>query len=576
MKKNHYITIIFFLSLVISTYARQTEVSSASAINKGVWSAGDTIVLQNGTWNNQNISFKAIGTSTNPVVIQAETAGNVILTGSSRISFSGTYIIISGLYFKDGNLSNNDVISFRTSSDETASHCTLKNTTIINYNPSDNTVDSKWVSLYGSNNTVEYCHFENKTNSGTLMVVWLTDGLSANHIITNNYFGYRNANLDANGNEINGQEIIRIGDSSTSMTFANVTVSNNFFEKCNGEIEIVSNKSCGNIYTNNLFLECKGTLTLRHGNNCIVAGNYFIGNDISETGGVRIIGENHKVYNNYFENLRGTNFRAAVCIVRGKEHSALNEYFQVQNATIAYNTFVNCSQAFCVNYSSSSTITLPPVNTTIADNHVYNTSSSYNNVTIDKTNISEMSVNWKNNLMNQGKYTNFSYTSTQIITGKNAKMYLTNTTTPIYEPSTSSALQNYKSDDFPEITDDIRGRERNSTAKLPGASQITGTISKEMPGQNNTGVSFINKNTTLVLQTQNTGLSFSIQNTDIIIQSEDSGIIRLFNLQGKLQAKHIINQNITITIDNIPEGIYLLQFAGTNGTISTKKIFIKN
>jgi poly(beta-D-mannuronate) lyase len=61
---------------------------------------------------------------------------------------------------------------------------------------------------------------------------------------------------------------------------------------------------------------------------------------------VRIIGENHKVYNNYFENLRGTGYRAALCLVRGKENSALNEYFQVKNAFVAFNTIVNHPQAF--------------------------------------------------------------------------------------------------------------------------------------------------------------------------------------------------------------------------------------
>jgi len=92
------------------------------------------------------------------------------------------------------------------------------------------------------------------------------------------------------------------------------------------------------------FLECKGMLTLRHGNGCTVDGNYFFGNGVSESGGVRIIGENHKVYNNYFENLRGTNYRAALCMVRGKENSALSEYYQVKNALVAFNTMVNCSQ----------------------------------------------------------------------------------------------------------------------------------------------------------------------------------------------------------------------------------------
>ncbi|HRZ97846.1 MAG TPA: polysaccharide lyase 6 family protein, partial [Paludibacter sp.] len=295
---------IIFLLLTFITlcaFARKTTVSTASAINSGSWTAGDTIVMRNGNWTNQTISLTASGNASNPVVLQAETEGLVILNGTSRLSIGGKYVVVSGLYFLNGTLSGSAVIEFRTGSH--ATNCTLKNTAIVNYNPSLNTVDNKWVSLYGTNNTVDHCSFENKNNSGTLLVVWLTSGVTVNHLISNNYFGYRNSNLDSNGDELNGQEIIRVGDSSTSMTNANVTVSGNFFEKCNGEIEVISNKSCGNLYTNNLFLECRGMLTLRHGNNCTVAGNYFFGNGVTESGGVRIIGENHKVYNNYFENL---------------------------------------------------------------------------------------------------------------------------------------------------------------------------------------------------------------------------------------------------------------------------------
>ena len=440
---------LLFVALSLSTYARKTTVTTATAINNGSWAAGDTIVMRNGTWTNQTISLTANGNAANPVVLEAETAGKVILNGSSRLSIGGSYVVVSGLYFLNGTLSGSSVVEFRTS--ENATRCTLKNTAIVNYNPALNTVDSKWVSMFGTYNTVDHCSFENKNNSGTLLVVWLTSGVGAYHTISNNYFGYRNSNLDINGAELNGQEIIRVGDSSTSMTTAVVTVSGNFFEKCNGEIEVISNKSCGNLYTNNLFQECKGMLTLRHGNSCTVAGNYFFGNGVSESGGVRIIGENHKVYNNYFENLRGTGYRAALCMVRGKENSALNEYFQVKNALVAFNTMVDCSQAFSINYNSSSTLTLPPINSVIAHNHVYNASTSNNNVTIDQNYVSTMTLTWKNNLMNQGKYTDFSYNSTQIITGKDAKMTLAGTSINMYEPASNSLLASYTTNEYAEI-----------------------------------------------------------------------------------------------------------------------------
>lgn len=563
---------ILFFILSFSLSARKTTVTTATAINNGNWTAGDTIVMRNGTWTNQAISLTANGNAANPVVLQAETAGLVILNGTSRFSIGGSYIVVSGLYFLNGTLSGNAVVEFRTGVN--ASNCILKNSAIANYNPADNTVDSKWVSIYGQNNTVDHCSFENKTNSGTLLVVWLTSGVTVNHVISNNYFGYRNSNLDADGNELNGQEIIRVGDSSTSMTTAGVTVSGNYFEHCNGEIETISNKSCGNLYTNNLFYECHGMLTLRHGNSCTVAGNYFFGNGVSESGGVRIIGENHKVYNNYFENLRGTNYRAALCMVRGKENSALNEYFQVKNALVAFNTMVNCSQAFSINYNSSSSLTLPPVNSVIAHNHVYNTSSSNNNVTIDQNSVSAMTVTWKNNLMNQGKYSNFSYNSTQIVTGVDAKMTLAGTGINMYEPGATGSLAGYVTNEYSEIINDIRGRTRIASAKLPGASDLNGTVSTSMPEKKLVGAAFLNNPSTEFQHNsfESDFITHKISNKNLQFKSEIEGNISILQLNGNAIYKTNIQPEI-IYQRQLESGIYLLVFTGKNKS-EIKKIII--
>jgi poly(beta-D-mannuronate) lyase len=443
----------------------------------------------------------------------------------------------------------------------------LKNTVIANYNPSLNTVDSKWVSIFGTNNTVDHCSFENKNNSGTLLVVWLTSGVTVNHRITNNYFGYRNSNLDINGDELNGQEIIRVGDSSTSMTFANCNVTGNFFEKCNGEIEVISNKSCGNLYSNNLFLECKGMLTLRHGNNCTVAGNYFFGNGISDSGGVRIIGENHKVYNNYFENLRGTGYRAALCMVRGKQNSALNEYYQVKNALVAFNTMINCSQSFSINYNSSSTLTLPPINSVIAHNHIYNTSSSYTNVVIDQNFVSAMSLTWKNNLMNQGKYTDFSYNSTQVITNVDAKMSQVATAISMYEPNSNSLLANYKTAEYSEVSVDIRGRSREINSKFPGSSETSGAVSSNMPVKKLVGAGFFNNPSTLFNpQKMNNPFIYSSLNGIIQLKSNVAGDICIYNLKGEMLYKKNVFAH-SVVDNNLLRGIYVIRFKTKNGQI---------
>ncbi len=485
------IKLILFLTFSVHlANAKSYTVSSASEINGKKWTAGDTIEMKNGKWIDQSIVFTGFGTDSNPVILRAQTPGGVVLSGNSTLSFSGSFLEISGLYFKNGTLSGNDIISFRTSSASTAENCRLTNTAIVSCNPPDKTVENKWVSIFGKNNRVSNCSFINKTNSGTLLVVWLEKDIIPSHIIADNYFGYRNANLDNSGKELNGQEIIRIGDSHTSMQTAGVKVNGNYFEDCNGETEIISNKSCGNYYSNNIFVGCRGTLTLRHGNNCTVDGNYFIGNDVPGTGGVRIIGENHKVYNNYFQDLKGTNFRAAICVLRGKENSAPNEYFQVKNALVAFNTIVDCAQSFCINYNNPA-FTMPPVGTTIACNVVYNTSAeSEINVIIDKTNSAGMDVKWKNNFMSGGEYKNFTFSSAQVNTETNLRMKYGGSKILIYEPSSGTGLSSYNTTEYPEITVDIRGRDRSNN-KMPGASQLSGKPGRFVPGKDSVGVSFL-------------------------------------------------------------------------------------
>ena len=571
-----YKLLLFILTICsLTANARKTQVTSATQINGGSWSAGDTIEWKNGTWTNQVVSFKASGTAAQPIVLMAQTPGSVILTGTSHIGFSGSYIEVSGLFFKNGNLNTgSEIVGFRTSSSEFAYNCQLTNCAIVDCNPTDSTIDSKWVSLYGANNRVDHCSFQNKSNMGTLLVVWLTAGIVPNHIVDQNYFGYRNSNVDAAGAELNGQEIMRLGDSSTSMQTAGIQVTNNFFEHCNGEIETISNKSCGNYYSNNVFYECNGMLTLRHGNSCTVDGNYFFGNKNSSSGGVRIIGENHKVYNNYFEKLGGSGFRSAVCIVRGKLNSLANEYFQVKNALVAFNTMVDCSNAFTINYNSSSTYTMPPIGTVIANNNVYNTSSSNTAVTISQTDPA-MDIVWNNNLINQGKYSNFTATGTQVITGKDPKLVLAGTSTNMYEPGSTSALLSYTTTDYPEIAVDIRGRNRGTTAKVAGCSQTSGATTRIMPNRSTTGASFFNGVLTDIkpVSLDNDFKSF-VSNRKLITNTNVTGKLRFFDISGKTVMEQNLQQGISSS--NMPNkaGIYILSFVAVNGKNYSEKIII--
>ena len=130
-------------------------------------------------------------------------------------------------------------------------------------------------------------------------------------------------------------------------------VKDNFFQECDGEIEAISNKSCGNIYRNNVFERCAGTLTLRHGHRCLVDGNVFFGKGKADTGGVRVIGSQHKVINNYFEKLRGDSARAAIALGNGIPKSPLNGYAPVVKALVVHNTVIDCEQPLRIGVGAS-------------------------------------------------------------------------------------------------------------------------------------------------------------------------------------------------------------------------------
>ena len=333
LQKTYIICTALLLHGVAARSADYPVSSAAQIAALPVLKPGDTIIMQNGIWSNQTLSLRAWGTSALPIMLRAETPGEVVLNGRSSLSIGGDYLVVDGLLFQDGSLTEGSVIRFQDNGIH-ANNSILRNTAIIDYNPPDINTRYFWVSLFGTNNLVEDSWFSGQTHSGVTLVVNLVDGREARHIVRRNYFGNR-----PTGNA-NGFETIQVGGSATSMTHARCVFEDNLFEHCDGEVEIITNKSCSNQYRNNTFRACSGTLRLRHGNDCLVEGNWFLGEDKAGAGGVGIIGERHSVISNYFS---GTKSRAdaAIQINCGIPDSALHEYFQVKDCVISGNVFVN-------------------------------------------------------------------------------------------------------------------------------------------------------------------------------------------------------------------------------------------
>ncbi len=358
------------LILSFSSFAKTILVKNGEELANANKNAkpGDIIILKNGEWNQVTISLNCNGTKEMPVTFKAETGGKVIITGNSKLKIGGSHIIVDGLYFTNGYAGKNAIISFRTTTTETANNCRVTNTVINNFNNPKRLDENYWIEFYGKNNRLDHCSFLNKKNMGVLLAVILDDERSREnfHSIDHNYFGVRLPLASNSG------EIIRVGVSQHCEFNSNTQITDNFFEHCDGETEIVSIKSGSNTIRNNVFKECQGSLVLRHGDFNTVENNIFLGNNKEGTGGVRIINKGQWVVNNLFYKCRGVGFRSPLSIMNGVPNSPAFRYVAVTDAVIANNSFIECTPAsFCE--GSDTERTVQPQNVEFINNIFYNT-----------------------------------------------------------------------------------------------------------------------------------------------------------------------------------------------------------
>ncbi|MCK0127357.1 polysaccharide lyase 6 family protein [Erythrobacter sp. F6033] len=325
--------------------------------------AGDVIVLANGEWRDFDLVITGEGRADALITVISEEAGKVLLTGESSLRVGGEYILVRGLVFKDGYSPRGEVVSFRRSKKDIASNSRVTEIVIDNFSKPDRYESDYWVGIYGKNNRFDHNHMVGKTNKGVTLAVRLDSEESRENgnRIDHNYFGPRPV-LGSNGGET-----LRIGTSRYSMYRSETIVENNIFDRTDGEVEIISSKSGGNVFRGNVFLKSRGTLTLRHGDDNIVERNVFMGGGKDYTGGIRVINRGQTIRDNYIEGMRGTAFSSALAIMNGVPNSPVNRYVEVEGATIENNTIID-SRRIGFNVGADEERSAPPSNSTFANN----------------------------------------------------------------------------------------------------------------------------------------------------------------------------------------------------------------
>ncbi|MDA8975120.1 discoidin domain-containing protein [Akkermansiaceae bacterium] len=356
------------------------SVSNASDFNAlPTLNAGDIVVLASGNYGAldktlvSSISNDATAQS-NPIFVTAASAGGVNVTAPSLITLQGRGIILAGLDFVSGSGMKDNGSSSPASLIKTAAnsrYMTISNIRYLDCTAGDDY--GHWLNVEGFHHTIEYCSFEGKDEPVANSTVAFKRNTSEagismprDHVMRRCYFGPRECSTSENG-----YESIRIGDSSSQAHDMRVIIEENVFyhaiwradgEKPN-DMEIISNKTKGNIIRNNTFLESYGQITLRHGDACVVEGNYIIGGGYYSgssilrnsanpyQSGIRVIGQDHIIRNNYLENLIGNNLRAALSVLGGESgwddgngSGGDNGYEAADSAEVYHNTFIDCKE----------------------------------------------------------------------------------------------------------------------------------------------------------------------------------------------------------------------------------------
>jgi hypothetical protein len=313
---------LFALALSVAS-AATINVSSISGLQSAINGAnpGDVIVMANGSYSiSSTLNIARAGNSTNWITIKAATVGGVTLSGSAGVSFASPAAFVSWEGFVHTHSGSINIPS--SVNHIRVTRCTVQLSIAAG-------ADVSYLNISGDDVEISYNEMKNKSTLGEMLDIAGSGSQVARRLwVHHNYFH------DFTSPGGNGAETIRWGLSGLSLSTGSGICEYNLFVRCNGENEMISNKSSGNIYRYNTVIDSR-EISQRHGNFCQYYGNYMLNSE-----GIRVYGDNHLIHSNYLEgNTVGINMGNGDGEV--ENGAALTSHDKPDDCVVVFNTLVN-------------------------------------------------------------------------------------------------------------------------------------------------------------------------------------------------------------------------------------------
>lgn len=296
------LTLLIFFSTITfaSTITVHTPEELETAVNKA--QPGDVVIIANGNYAGWSCALTGHGKAGSPIIVRAESVGKVNFSSpvaKTIFNITGSYLELSGMLFSDCKIYRTPGQTTTLVQLEGSTNCRITDCVF-----QKNEVMSQFMPIFvisgkGESNRVDHCSFISNVNNMEVQVVVAKETTPLHTLVDHNEFKNK---AKVTWPVFNGGECVQVGQDPVLLgTISSYTiVRDNRFIECNGEPEVISNKSSDNKYINNYLENCEGELVMRGGFDCLVDSNTIKGG----TCGIRVNGAHHTITHNNISNVK--------------------------------------------------------------------------------------------------------------------------------------------------------------------------------------------------------------------------------------------------------------------------------